>query len=451
MAYNTELKDKVPPHDEEAERAALGAMMLDAAAVPTAGQFIKPEDFYSTANGKIYHAIRTLYDTGGSKADIITVCEQLKKDGELEAVGGEPYVSSLTNVVPSSANIDHYARIVQDRSLRRALLIAAAQMSSLAYDISEETYQVLEKTQKLIFDLTDRKRTLSYRSLQEIVPQAIENIQKMVLDKKAYTGVPSGFDELDSLTSGFQNSEMIILGARPSVGKTAFALNMAANIVVKEKRPVAFFSLEMPDVTLTTRLITAEAKVDAHSLRTGFISNADSIRLRDAAGVLYDTPLYIVDTSNMQLLDLRTYARKLRAEKNVEIIFIDYIGLIGTDEYFNNVYERVSYISRSLKSLARELNIPIVVLSQVARAAEKEEPTLASLRDSGAVEQDADVVMFLHRDRKNEKNQDPNAPPPETQEIKLIIAKNRNGPIGDLNLLFRSKFTQFLPKAKERS
>jgi replicative DNA helicase len=440
------IKDKVPPYNDDAERAALGAMLLDSDAVPAAQQYLSPEDFYSTANERIYKAIRALYDDGGKKADIITVRDALQQAGDLDAAGGEAYIASLTNVVPTSANIEYYAQIVQDCSLRRSLIRAAAEISARSYDISEDSGQLLETAQQLIFKLTDRKRTLNFRSVHETVPEAIERIEKLFHSKSAFTGVPSGFEELDRMTSGFQNSEMIVIGARPSIGKTAFALNMAANIAVKNRRPAAFFTLEMTDVALATRLISSEAHIDSNSLKTGFVKSSDFEKILEAAGRIYDAPLYTVDMPNMKLLDLRTQARRLRSMKQVEIIFIDYLGLISTEDTTTPRFQQVSEISRSLKGLARELEIPIVALSQIGRPSEGARPNLASLRDSGAVEQDADVVMFLHRERKQETHS--GEPMPESIETELIIAKQRNGPVGTVNLGFRPKYTEFIPMAK---
>lgn len=440
------IKDKIPPHNEDAERAALGAMLLDSEAAPAAQQYLRPEDFYSTANGRVYKAILALYDDGGKKADIITVRDALQQAGDLEAAGGEAYIASLTDVVPTSANIEYYAQIVQDCALRRALIHAASKISAYSYDISEDSSILLEKAQQLIFDLTDRKRTLNFRSVHETVPEAIERIEKLFHSKSAFTGVPSGFEELDRMTSGFQNAEMIVIGARPSIGKTAFALNMAANISVQNRRPAAFFTLEMTDVALATRLISSEAHVDSNSLKTGFVRQSDFHRILDAAGRIYDAPLYTVDMPNMKLLDLRTQARRLRSMKQVEIIFIDYLGLISMEDTRTPRFEQVSEISRSLKGLARELNIPVVALSQIGRPSEGARPNLASLRDSGAVEQDADVVMFLHRERKQEVQTGEAAP--EVIETELIIAKQRNGPVGTVTLGFRPKYTEFVSMAK---
>ncbi|MDR0683833.1 MAG: replicative DNA helicase [Spirochaetaceae bacterium] len=440
------IKDKIPPHNEDAERAALGAMLLDSEATPAAQQYLRPEDFYSTANGRVYKAILALYDDGGKKADIITVRDALLQAGDLEAAGGEAYIASLTDVVPTSANIEYYAQIVQDCALRRALIHAASKISAYSYDISEDSSILLEKAQQLIFDLTDRKRTLNFRSVHETVPEAIDRIEKLFHSKSAFTGVPSGFEELDRMTSGFQNAEMIVIGARPSIGKTAFALNIAANVSVQNRRPAAFFTLEMTDVALATRLISSEAHVDSNSLKTGFVKQSDFHRILDAAGRIYDAPLYTVDMPNMKLLDLRTQARRLRSMKQIEIIFIDYLGLISMEDNRMPRFEQVSEISRSLKGLARELNIPVVALSQIGRPSEGARPNLASLRDSGAVEQDADVVMFLHRERKQEVQT--GEPAPEVIETELIIAKQRNGPVGTVTLGFRPKYTEFVSMAK---
>jgi replicative DNA helicase len=448
LEKKAELKDKLPPHNDDAERATLGAMFLDADAIPAAQQYIQPDDFYSAANGRIYKAILSLYD-GGNRADDITVRDMLQRTGELDLSGGIAYISGLTDAAPTSANIEYYAKLVQDCSLRRSLIRTAAKIGVSGYDISEDAQLLLEKAQQSIFDLTYRKSILTFRSLHETVPEAFNNIEKLSKAQAAFTGVPSGFDDLDRMTSGFQNSEMVVIGARPSIGKTALALNMAANVTIHEHRPAAFFSLEMTDIALTTRIISSEAHIDSHSLRTGFLKSGDITKIADAAGNIYEAPLYIVDMPNMKLFDLRTQARRLRALKQVEIIFIDYIGLITLGNSNAPRYEQVSEISRSLKSLARELNIPIVVLSQLSRTIDQksERPNLASLRESGAIEQDADVVMFLHRDRKQEG--DANAPPPEVQPTELIIAKQRNGPVGTVNLGFRPKYTQFTLLARE--
>jgi replicative DNA helicase len=441
------LKDKIPPHHDEAEQATLGAMLLDNDSIDTAIQYLRTDDFYSNANRRVFNAVLSLYNQGRQKADIITVVEELRKAGDLEAAGGPAYVASLTNVVPSSANTDYYAKIVQDCSLRRALIRATAEVNAKSYDESAESRQILEETQQKFFDLGEERQTVAYQSAKELVPQAIDLIEKLYRSKEAYTGVPSGFDDLDTMTSGFQPSELIIVGARPSVGKTALALNMAANITMKAKKPAAFFSLEMSDIALLLRLISAEARIDAKRIRAGLLQPRDFTSLMDAAGSLYEAPLYIVDIPNMRLLDLRSQARRLRSQQRVEIIFIDYLSLVSTESGYNTPrHEQVAEISRSLKSLARELKIPVVALSQVSREVEKnrgERPRLSDIRESGAIEQDADLVLFLHRKEDKDKKEGERGPQSDTVSMELIIAKQRNGPVGTIELAFTPRFAAF--------
>jgi replicative DNA helicase len=435
------LKDTIPPHNNEAEQAVLGAMLLDEDAIITAIQFLRSGDFYSHANCRIYEAVLDLFNQG-RKADLITVTEQLRQSGELDGAGGLAYVASLTDVVPSSANADYYAKIVQDCSLRRTLLRISGEISAKSYDESKESRVILEETQQRIFELTEGRQTLSYKSAKDVIPRAIETIEKLYKSKEMITGVPSGLDDLDALTSGFQPSELIIIGARPSMGKTALALTMAAHISVEKKIPAAFFTLEMSDMALMLRLISGEARIDSQRIRKKLLTPADIHSLMEAAGHIHDAPLYIVDMPNMKLLDLRAQARRLRIQEKVEIIFIDYMGLINSENYQIPRWEQVSEISRSLKSLARELEIPVVALSQLTREAEKERPNLSTLRDSGAIEQDADVVMFLQQEREADKN----AAGEDFQKgrkTKLILAKQRNGPVGTIEIVFLPRYTKF--------
>jgi replicative DNA helicase len=440
------LKDKIPPHHDEAEQATLGAMLLDNDSVDTAIQYIRADDFYSNANRRVFNAILNLYNQGRQKADIITVVEELRKAGDLDAAGGPAYVASLTNVVPSSANTDYYAKIVQDCSLRRALIHAAGEVGARSYDESAESRQILEEAQRKFFDLGEERQTIAYQSAKELVPQAIDLIEKLYRSKEAYTGVPSGFDDLDAMTSGFQPSELVIIGARPSVGKTALALNMAANITMKTKKPAAFFSLEMSDMALLLRLISAKARIDAKRIRAGLLQPRDYHSLMEAASRLYEAPLYIVDIPNMRLLDLRSQARRLRSQQRVEIIFIDYLSLINTESGYNVPrHEQVAEISRSLKSLARELKIPVVALSQVSREVEKNRgaaPRLSDIRESGAIEQDADLVLFLHS-KEDKENKGGEGLSPDAVPMELIIAKQRNGPVGTIKMAFAPRFAAF--------
>ncbi|MDR2491290.1 MAG: replicative DNA helicase [Spirochaetaceae bacterium] len=444
MLPDLSLKDKVPPHNEDAEQAVLGAMLLDKYAVTKAKHTLRTEDFYTTANALIYDAICQLDNV---RADIVTVIDALKKNGKLEAAGGEPYISLLTNVVPTSANIEHYSQIVKDCSLRRSLIALSSVMTAEAYDISEDTKTILSKAQDNIFELVAKGQTAAYKFIKDVLFNAVAQIDKFMENKKSYIGVPSGFSELDKFTSGFQNSEMIVIGARPSMGKTALALNMATHAAAKAQIPVAFFSLEMSDMALAFRMLSAEATVDSMHLKSGFIDTKTYNALVTAAGRLYEAPIYIIDQPNMKLFDLCSTAMRLKAEMNVGIIFIDYMQLIVTENTGRQKdYEQVTEISREIKSLAKKLEVPIVALSQVGRPSEGTRPNLASLRGSGSIEQDADVVIFLHRERYTDKAAD--QPPPEVQETELIVAKNRNGAIGECKIGFRSKYTQFLDLGK---
>jgi replicative DNA helicase len=437
------LKDKVPPHNDEAEQAALGAMLLDNDSIDTAIQYLTPDDFYSNANRRVYKAILSLFNQGRQKADIITVVAELRQAGELEGAGGPSYVASLTNVVPSSANIDYYAKIVQDCSLRRSLIRVSAEVNTRSFDESVESRVVLEETQKKIFELAEHRHVVSVKSMKELMPNTIDKIQELYQSKKQYSGIPSGFEDLDNLTSGFQPSELIIIGARPSMGKTALALSMAANITMAQKIPAAFFSLEMSDLALGFRLISAEAKIESERIKARLLKPQDYNNLMQAAGRLYEAPLYIVDIPGITIMDLRVQARRLRTLEKVEIIFIDYLTLISSENTQIPRHEQIAEISRSLKGLARELGIPIVALSQLTREAEKERPNLANIRASGAIEQDADMVIFIHRERESDKTQD--KPGENDSTAELIIAKQRNGPVGFVKVAFVKEYAKFAP------
>ena len=432
----SQLKDKVPPHNLDAEQATLGALLLDwESTISIVLQYLRPDKFYSLQNQKIFTAMLDLYNEG-QQCDILSLKEKLREKGELEAAGGAAYISELTDKVPTSANVEYYAQIVKDQSIRRSLIKSAAKIVSDSHNDSMDSRTVLEEAQKEIFDLTDSSSTQEYKTTKDLVNLVVTNISNRYANKNSFTGVESGFHDLDQMTAGFQPAEMIILGARPSIGKTAMALSMLQHIVIDKRIPAAFFSLEMSDVQLMQRLVAQVSRIRADTLRTGFLGSDDFAKLQTAASTIYEAPLYIVDTPNMKLLDLRSVARRLRSKEKIEIIFIDYITLIGSENTAIPRHEQVAEISRSLKSLARELNIPIVVLSQVARSTEGKAPTLAELRESGSIEQDADVVMFLHRERTAE---DKNA----IIETELIVAKQRNGPTGVVKVMFVPYFTKF--------
>ncbi len=440
------LKDRVPPHNLEAEQATLGALLLDWDAVGSVTRLLRPENFYSLQNQKIFSSILDLFSKG-IRADIITLTDVLRTTGELDAAGGPGYIASLTDMVATSANIEYYAEIVLENSVKRELIKISSTTISQSHDESIKSRGVLEEAEAKIFKLAESNQSYEYKKAKDIIPRTIEIIDRVYHDKSAFVGVQSGLTQLDSMTNGFQKSELSIIGARPSMGKTAMALSMVQNIAIKNKVPTAFFSLEMSDLQLMQRLISSEARVPSEKIRTGLFKLSDFQNIQNAAGLIYDAPLYIVDTPNMKLLDLRALARRLKAEHDIQIIFIDYITLITSENTSIPRHEQIAEISRSLKSLARELDIPVIALSQVRRDSEGKQPTLADLRESGSIEQDADVVMFIHRERmQNVREEDRGAP----QETQLIVAKQRNGPTGIVEILFVPQFTSFENKAHER-
>jgi replicative DNA helicase len=433
-----ELKDKIPPHNLEAEQAVLGALLLNWSSVGDVVTYLRSGNFYSQQNQVIYESLMHLFSTG-TKGDILTLVDDLTKNGKLQEAGGVEYISSLTDIVPTSANVEYYAKIVLDQSTRRDLIKISSEIKAESFDETKDSRRILEEAEQRIFKLTDLNQTTQVMSMKEIVPKTIQLIDTRYKNKNAFSGITSGISDLDSMTNGFQNSEMIIVGARPSMGKTALALSMIQHIAVEKGIPCGFFSLEMAADQIGQRLLSQVARIPGGKIKSGMLKIEDFKKLQDAGGDCYNAPLYIVDTPNMKLLDLRAMARRMKVNQGVKIIFIDYIGLITSENADAPLYEQQSAVSKSLKSLARELEIPIVVLCQVTRTAEGEEPNLAQLRGSGSIEQDADMVMFIHGSRSAEP----------VQDRKLIVAKQRNGPIGDVDVVFLSSYTKFENKAKE--
>ena len=435
------IRDRIPPHNDDAERAILGAMLIDVGAIVIAQQYLRPVDFYSSRHRKIYEAILSLNDKA-TRPDLLTLNSELEQTGKLDEVGGNDYIASLTHVVPSSANAEYYAQIVQNCSLRRSLIQVAGESGSRAYDETVEPKKILEETQKNLFLISDPHRTFYYKKVESVVKNVVAYLDKVYHSKAEFTGVPSGFPALDRLSSGFQPAELIIIGARPGMGKTAIALNMAANISIRRNIPVAFFSLEMSDLALMIRLLSAEAGIDSHKLRTGFFAQSDYPKIFAAAELVHDAPLIFVDKPGMTMQNIQSMARMLRSEEKIEIIFIDYIGLIASESNLSQRWEQIGQVSRSLKGLARELNIPVVALSQLRREAENQKPHLSDIRESGSLEQDADMVIFLNREREIEKSiEDQEA---ETgQRVQLMLAKNRNGPVGTISLYYKKHLTKF--------
>lgn len=437
-----ELKDNIPPQNIEAEQATLGAMLLDWSSVPDVITKLTADRFYSFQHQVIFEGIRSLANQS-IHGDMLTLVNELTKLGKLEQAGGTGYIASLTDTVPTSSNVTHYVDIVLDCATRRDLIKLSSELKAHALDETKDGKSILQTAEKKIFDMNFNSGTSCLHMMSDIIRDTITLIDMRYKNNEELTGIPSGIAQLDAMTSGFQNSELIIIGARPSIGKTAFALSMMQTIAIEKNIPCGFFSLEMSYQSIGQRLLAQVARVQSNKLRNGRLNIADFQKLQDAAGKCFNSPLYIVDTPNMQLMELKSMARQMAENQGVKIIFIDYIGLITTENPNAPVYETVSEISKSLKALARELNIPIVALCQVARAAEGEEPTLAQLRGSGSIEQDADVVLFLHRDRKIMEEKNP------VQEAKCIVAKQRNGATGDVEMIFFPSFTKFENKAPE--
>lgn len=431
---------RVPPHSNDAETAVLGAILLDKEALTRVETILRPRDFYRQSHQKIFQAMLEL-SSRSEPVDMLTLVEELRRHDELERVGGAGAVAQLTSVVPSSANIEFYARKVREASTRRQLIRVAGALGEDAYDESREARIIVEDAERRIFEITDEEYTDSYIPIRDLLTPAINRIEQVFKTKESYTGIASGFPELDDMLSGFQNSELIVIGARPSIGKTALALSMAINISILQKIPCGFFTLEMSNQQIAYRVLSMEAEIGAQSLRSGYLRTADVHKLIDVADYIYEAPFYIADTPNMRLLDLRAQARRMKTQHDVKIIFIDYLSLVTSENRNIPRHEQIAEISRSLKGLARELNIPVVALSQVTRDTEGRVPTLANIRESGSIEQDADVVIFLHREREPDR-QDPNSPNDEI-ETQLIVAKQRNGPIGTIKIKFIPKYARF--------
>lgn len=433
------MEGRLPPHNLDAETATLGAILLEPSAVTRVIDYLRAEDFYRGVHGSVFDAVVRLWDRGES-IDLITLTDELQKNGTLDRVGGAAYISSLTTSVPTSANVEYYAQIVRETSLRRRLIRLAAELTERGFDDTVPTREVLEEAERRIFELAETNQTQSFQPAREVVKRTVQAIERLYHNQDTYTGVPTGFHALDHLTSGFQNSEFIVIGARPSVGKTALALSMAANIAIGSRVPVGFFTLEMSDMALMQRLVASEARIGSQVIRTGMLRPSDFANLTNAAGRIYEAPLWISDTPGMRLLDLRAQARRMVSQHGVRIFFIDYITLINNENQEMARHEQIADISRSLKALARELEVPVVALSQVTRDTEGKRPLLSSIRESGSIEQDADVVIFLHRERNLDRD---STEALDIIETDLILAKQRNGPVGTIKLAFVPRYTKF--------
>ncbi len=428
------LLERMPPHSIEAEQSVLGCMLIEQEAIVKVMEILKEDDFYKESHKVIYRTITDLFDRNHA-VDMITVTEQLKKADILDEVGGVHYIATLANIVPTAANVEHYARIVEEKSIFRNLISAGTSIVGMGYTAQEEAATALDRAEQTIFQIAMRRSVQGYTVLKEILIDTLDDIEYLYAHKGSAIGVASGFADLDNKTAGFQRSDLIIVAARPSVGKSAFALEVARHVAVTDKMPVGVFSLEMSKEQLAMRLLASEAGVDGQRLRTGFLQEDDWRRLSVALGRLGEAPILIDDTPNIGALELRTKARRMKAEHNIGLLLIDYLQLMHLGGRTENRQQEIAAISRSLKALARELSIPIVTLSQLSRQVEQREgkrPVLSDLRESGAIEQDADVVIFLHRLEDTNENL-----------LEVILAKQRNGPTGALKLHFHKSTGRF--------
>lgn len=439
---------KVPPNDIEAEQAVLGSMLTDKDAVVSAIEILKPEDFYREDNKAIYGAILNLYNRA-EPVDIITLKAELVSIGKFDVVGGLEYLATLPEMAPTSANIDKYIKIVEEKSMLRNLIQTANQIISLGYDPTQEVEGIMDEAEKKIFNVMQKRNQKGYTPIKEVLIDTFEQLEKLYNQKQHITGVPTGFSDLDYKTAGLHESDLILIAARPAMGKTAFALNLATNAAVRSKVPVAIFSLEMSKEQLVNRVLCSEAMVDSNKVRTGKVDDEDWVKLAGALGPLSESSIYIDDTPGISIMEIRAKCRKLKLEKNIGLVVIDYLQLVtGSNAKRGGSREQeISEISRSLKILAKEINVPVIALSQLSRAAEQRpdhRPMLSDLRESGAIEQDADIVMFLYRD-------DYYNPESEKKNIaEVILAKHRAGSTGTVELLWLGNYTKFANIEKYR-
>jgi len=433
------IYQKVLPQNIEAEQSVLGGILIDNEALPKVLEIIEPNDFYRDNHKKIFLAFLELFENN-IPLDIITVTELLQKKGELTNVGGATYLASLVDSVPTTANITHYAKIIKEKSILRSLIAKATDIVNLGFEASEDVAEILDKAEEAIFSITQQRIQTSYYSIKEIIKQTFETIEELSSKRDSVTGIPTGFIDFDRLTAGLQPSDLIIIAGRPVMGKTSFTLNIAQHAAIRAGVPVGFFSLEMSKEQLALRMLCAEARINSQKIRSGFLSERDWLRLTDAAATLSEAPIFIDDTPALSVLEIRAKARRLKSEHNIGLIIVDYLQLMKGKGRVDTREREISEISRSLKALAKELNIPVVAVSQLNRRVEEREnkrPRLADLRESGAIEQDADLIVFIYRDEVY------NEDTPDKGIAEIIIGKQRSGPTGVVKLAFLDKYTRF--------
>ena len=431
---------KIPPHDIDAEQAVLGSMITDREAVNAAIEVLKEEAFYREDNRAIYQAIVNLYNKS-EPIDIITLKDELESMGKFEQVGGFDYLASLPDKVPTTANVQKYIKIVEEKSILRNLIKTANEIIELGYDPAEDVEDIMDGAEKRIFDLMQSKNQKGYTPIKDVLVESFTKLEELYNRKQHITGVPTGFAELDYKTAGLHGSELILIAARPAMGKTAFALNLATNAALRGNAPVAIFSLEMSKDQLVNRILCSEAMVDSNKVRTGKLGEDDWVKLAGAIGPLSEAEIYIDDTPGISVTEIRTKCRKLSIDKGIGLVVIDYLQLVQGSKRAGSREQEIAEISRSLKILAKEINVPVIALSQLSRAVEQRpdhRPMLSDLRESGSIEQDADIVMFLYRDDYYNKES-------EKKDIaEVIIAKQRGGQTGTVELLWMGQYTKFV-------
>jgi replicative DNA helicase len=441
MAETEASSHKLPPQNIEAEQSVLGGVLIENEAVHKVMEILTAEDFYRDAHRKIYDALMDLAERD-EPADLITLTNELRKKEHLDSVGGASYVTSLIDSVVTAANIEYYAKIVKEKAILRKLIDTSTEIITHSYEDRSDVEGLLDEAERAIFEISENRVKPSFYSIRDIVKQSFKTIERLYEKKELVTGVPSGYRDLDQRTAGFQPSDLIIVAGRPSMGKTAFCLNVAQYAAIEKRIPVAIFSLEMSKEQIVIRMLCSEAQVEGTRLRTGFLSESDWPRLTLAAGNLSDAPIFIDDAAALSVLELRAKARRLNAEHGLGMIMIDYLQLMRGRAKVESRQQEISEISRSLKALAKELNVPVIAVSQLSRRTEERQgmrPQLSDLRESGAIEQDADVIVFIYRDEVYNRSEDN----PNRGKAEIIIGKQRNGPTGKIELAFLEKFTTF--------
>jgi len=438
--------NKLPPYNKEAEQSVLGACLHSEDAIAKALEVLSAEDFYKSTHKKIFSVMREQFE-GNEPIDVLALADKLKRKNELEEVGGIEYLTLLEDFVPTSTAVVHHAKILREKKILRDLIQTATEIVSSGYSDNDDVDTLLDRAEQSIFEISEKRTKQSFYKLPEIIKQGLSDLEKLAQEPGMVTGVPTGFADLDSMTAGFQKSDLIILAARPSMGKTSFALDIARYVSLQKKIPTAFFSLEMSKEQLGMRLLCSKAQVDSSKVRTGYLAKSDWPKVHDAGRELAEAQLFIDDSPALSVLDVRARARRLAAEQPLGLIIIDYMQLMQGRSGTESRQLEVSEISRGLKALAKEINAPIVALSQLSRAVESrtdKRPLLSDLRESGSIEQDADVVMFIYRDVVyNPESEDP-------RQTEILIRKQRNGPIGEVFLDFEGQYTRFFNRSARK-